>query len=60
MVDLPLPLSPMSDTTSPGATSKLTSWTAEQLAAAESADAVRLAAGVDPQHQAAAFQHAAA
>ncbi len=32
----------------------------EELTAAESADAVRLAAGVDPQHQAAAFQHAAA
>jgi hypothetical protein len=28
MVVLPLPLSPMSEMTSPGATSRLTSWTA--------------------------------
>ena len=59
MVDLPLPLSPMRDTTSPGRTSKLTLRTACELAAAERADPVRPAAGVETQHQAAAFQQAA-
>ena len=61
IVDLPLPLSPISDDdlAGPHARSE-TSLDGEQLAAAERAGAVGLAAGVELEHQAAAFQHAAA
>ena len=60
IVDFPLPLSPISETTSPGATSKLTFTNGLELAAAERADAIGLAARVERRASAAAFQHAAA
>ena len=50
MVDLPLPLSPMSETTSPGSTPNVTSLTACRAAAAERAHAVGLVDARQPQH----------
>ena len=50
MVVLPLPLSPMSETTSPSFTSKLTSRTATQLLPAEGADLVGLGDSVEAKH----------
>ena len=48
IVDFPLPLSPISDTTSPGCDGEADVTDREQLAPAEGADAVGLAAGVEP------------
>ena len=57
IVDLPLPLSPISETTSPALTSKVTSLTAVSVFPAERADPVVLAARVEPEQLAGGAAH---